>query len=178
MSQRQRFSFYSILAENADFSVEEGCDGQKEITIPISKSLDGDRIVYVVTEFSEMLSGEQRYWELSFGFEVISLSGSFQDFRTQDRDDAAPFIPEELRCKIIGLVADSAAALVKHTSPGSIYWVTKGGSLPDKAMQKYYTILDRILPLGYEVAQYGTDQAGRRFCIVRKTPGQQPPDQA
>jgi hypothetical protein len=159
--------YVPALSACPDLTVTDGEDGKKEVLIKLSFSKDFDRNVFLFTELSDFELDGEICSEIAFGYEVISLSGSHADYRTFERDVLLLLHPE-VRAEVLNLVMNSLEKLINTLSPKRLFWVANGQNIPEKAARKYEMLERSVKNLGYTVCEAGTDQYGRRFCLMQK----------
>ena len=118
--------------------------------MPVSIAEDGRRTVAVVSRLDGFIHNDEETFE--FSFEILVFSNDDADglpFRTMDRHIASQYIPLEIRQTIIPIVVQSLCSLVDAVRPSNIYMVTKDGTLPEKAMPKFDTLVSALLDLGF-----------------------------
>lgn len=145
-------------------------DGPHDLTVTVALARDADqnRIVSLICELSELMQGDDRYAEFAFSIAVFALDDSIEPFVTQDRHMAAPYIPEDLRPRVIQVVCEALKVLIRKDDPERFYMVTKGSDLPDKALRKFQTIREALENMGYFLTEHGTDRFSRRFWSMAK----------
>jgi hypothetical protein len=163
--------FYSILRPHPyDIQVEDGEAGGKMTMVAIARGHDENRIVSVVCEMVETEIGGALHWEFSFSIDVFALDAGIEPFRTQERQMAAPFIPDSIRASVMAVVCESLKCLANHVNPMLIYWVTKDREPPKKGLRKYHMLRETLESVGYSPLSEGTDPFGRRFWTMRRNP--------
>jgi len=85
---------------------------------------------------------------------------------TQDRFMARGYLPEEVVPFVLPCVSGAIGALVDAVQPTVIYRVTKATQPPDKALAKHQMVTDRLVELGFQVQDSGTDEFGRQFWVM------------
>ena len=162
---------FEPLLEGPPFQIEvEEVEDGFAVMVALSCNQADQRIVSVETALEFTSIETEEVWEISFSIVVVSGDDSFEPFQTQDRDMAAPYIPAQIRPMVMPVVCESASALVKSRLPPAIYLVAKIDNLPEKAMSKYYMLIQALDAAGYALDRDGTDWAGRRFWLLRKKP--------
>jgi hypothetical protein len=153
-----------------DLTFENQLDGPGGvISVPIARSDDLNRVVFVETLLGPAMIDGLEHGEISFQIKVICMDESLPDVVTQDRNDAIPFIPEEIRDSILNIVCLSCAKLLGTLDFTCIYYVTKAPYLPDKAMRKYELLTEAVQGCGYVIYERGTDPSYRPFWKLRRT---------
>lgn len=157
--------FYGIL-RGPPYEIEicDGDRGSKWVAVPISQ--DGQRVVSVICELAGTEIDGLVMWEFSFAIDCISLDDGTEPFRTQDRQIAAPYIPDNVRPHIMDMVCECIKLLIEHVKPDYIYRVTKESAPGEKALLKHHMLTKTLENAGYSVLQEGTDQFGRRFWTM------------
>jgi len=138
---------------------------------PIATCLETMRLVNIVCRLKIGFDTSIFYGyfhEIAFEIEVISLDGATESFATQDRNDAAGFIPAEARAKIIDAVAEGYRRLVDLIRPRYIFRVTKASVSIVKAKRKHDVLTRCLEAVGYSVIQAGIDQFGRGFWLMER----------
>jgi hypothetical protein len=162
-----RHMFTSIL-KPAPYDVEvENVDGCLTVMVAFATCPDRNRIVSVVSELAETDICEEPCWEFSFSIDVIALDGGFEPFRTQDRQIAAPYIPDDVRGRIMGVVSCSLLALVERANCALIYRVTKDRDPIEKSLKKHHLLTETLENAGFSILNEGTDPFSRRFWIMK-----------
>lgn len=138
------------------------------VSVQIARGRDENRIVSVVCELIETLIDGELQWEFSFSIDVFALDDSIEPFRTQERQTAAPYIPNDIRGEVMKVVCAGLRSLTNHTNPPLVYWVTKDREPPEKGMKKYHMLREVLQDMGYLLCREGTDPFGRRFCTMQK----------
>jgi len=163
--------FRSIL-KPSPFDIEVDDEGAGYATVQVAIAQDDTRIVSVVCEVANTNDiCDEPCSEFSFSIDVVGLfDDSIEPFRTQDRNIAAAYIPQEIRSSVMDVVGAGLMALLEYTKPALLYWVTKDRAPPEKALPKYYLLRDLAQTLGYAVETEGTDPFGRRFWLMRRNP--------
>jgi hypothetical protein len=161
--------FYSILRPPPyDIQVNDDGRGCTTVIVAIARGNDENRVVSVVCELEHTDAiCDEPCWEFSFSIDVFALDDSIEPFRTQDRDIAAKYIPADIRGSIMEVVCEALKALLNHTRPPLIYWVTKDIEPPEKAVQRHHLLRETAQTLGYSVVGHGTDPFRRRFWTMR-----------
>jgi hypothetical protein len=162
----------SVIGPPYDIEITDGDDGGYTSLYEIGCHEDGGRLVFVRSDLIETLIGDELLWEFSFSIDVLSLDGSYEPFSTQEAPIAARYIPEGARSCVMPIVCAGLAKLVNHAGANRLYWVTKGRDLPEKALGKYYMLIE-TLQIGntFAVDEEGTDQFGRRFWTMDRVGG-------
>jgi len=147
-----------------DLQIEDdhGC-----LAISVEIASSGDRIVVVVCELTDL---DQPYAEFSFSIAVVSLDQTHEEFQTQDRQIAAPFIPDGVRPSVMRVVCSCLDAMVKRAKPLGVYRVVKEPNAHEKALKKHEMLTEVLENTGYFVEDQGTDPFDRRFCTMRRNP--------
>lgn len=158
----------TLFAPPAAFAVEAEGEGYL-VTIPVAVCSQHDRVVSLVTEMCPAQMDGISAYELSFSILVVSESGSYEAFLTQERNMARPYLPGGVPDLIMPLVCASIHSLVENVKPAFIYRVTKGASLPPKALEKHHMVTGAVQSCGYTVCETGTDPCGRTFWLMEKS---------
>lgn len=161
--------FNSILRPSPyDIEVMD-IDGCLTTAVAMARSADGNRLVSMVCELIETNICEVPCWEFSFTVDVVWLDGGGDDFRTQNRQMAAPYIPDDLRPKVMDVVCEALKCLVSHANCGMVYRVTKDVAPGEKALKKHDLLTEVLENTGYSVVDEGTDPLNRRFWLMKKS---------
>ncbi|WP_448190100.1 hypothetical protein [Azospirillum sp. sgz301742] len=139
------------------------------ISEPLAFCSETGRLVTVDSRLVPAEYGGASFWEFSFEIAVLSEDGSEESFTTQDREIARGYIPESVRSRVMDIVGQACRKLLDKERPSGLYRVTKGRSLPGKAMRKHETLTAVCVEAGYGVTQTGTDPAGRTFWAMSRT---------
>jgi hypothetical protein len=123
------------------------------------------RSVAVRTMLTPFTYEEIAAHELAF---EIAIAGDEADevFVTQDRFMARGYLPAEVVPLVMPCVCGAIGALVETVQPAVIYRVTKATQPPDKALVKHQMVTGRLVELGFEVQDSGTDEFGRQFWVM------------
>lgn len=103
--------------------------------------------------------------ELKFEM-VIAGDEADEVFVTQDRFMARGYLPDDVVPLVMPCVCGAIGALVETVQPAVIYRVTKATQPPDKALRKHQMVTDRLVELGFQVQDSGTDDFGRQFWVM------------
>jgi hypothetical protein len=117
---------------------------------------------------SPMPDHEPGTFEFSFGFTKADIEGAGEAYFTQDRDEVRAYLAGLPVDHILPTVREALCALVEHVQPAYIYRVTKGRSLPQKAMVKHQMVTDTLYGLGYSQVDAGTDRFDRTFWFMSR----------
>ncbi|MEH2547124.1 hypothetical protein V1283_003769 [Bradyrhizobium sp. AZCC 2262] len=160
--------FASIL-KVAPYDIEvDIIDGCPAVTVNIAECPDRNKIVSVVCELAQTNICAEPCWEFSFSIDVFALDGCIEPFRTHDRQMAAPYIPAEIRGKIMDVVCHGLLALIEHANCGLIYRVTKDRDPTENSLKKHHLLTETLENAGYSVLDEGTDPFDRRFWLMQR----------
>jgi hypothetical protein len=160
---------FSSILKAAPYDIEvDDIDGCLTAIVAIAACQDRNRIVSVVCELIETDICEDPCWEFSFSVEVFALDGCIEPFRTQDRQIAAGYIPEEIRARIMDIVCHGLMALVERANCDLVYRVTKDREPTENSLKKHHLLTETLVNAGYSVLEEGTDPFNRRFWIMRR----------
>jgi hypothetical protein len=145
--------------------VEDGDNGSKVVVVEIARR--GPRIVAVSCELVQTATGAEICSEFAFSIIVFSVDDSFEPFETQDRNIAAPFIPQVVRPLVMPLVASCLQSLIESARPARVYRVAKEPNPVEKALIRHHFLTNALSGMGYVIEDEGTDPYNRRFCLMR-----------
>lgn len=141
-------------------------EDQKSVLIPVARCHETNCVVQFRCHLAPVFAISHGCWEFSFDMYVHWLDDSEPDFKTQERNSAYHYIPAEIRASVVPAVCLCVAPLVEACSPLSIYRVTKGRNLQEKALQKHHIIAERFNDLGYGTEETGLDRSGRMYWLM------------
>lgn len=144
--------------------VQDGEDISKLVAVEIAHEDNGDRVVSVVSELH--FDSNEDFWEFEFSIAVVSAFGTCEPFETQDREMAKPFIPDDVRGLVMGVVSDSLRALLGTVQPPLIYRVTKEPGPDENALLKHHILTQVLENAGYYTVEQGTDLFGRCYWVM------------
>src|SRR5882762_2217865 len=102
---------FSSILRASPYDIEVDADGDcPTVIVAIAQCNEKNRIVSVVCELAKADVCKEPCWEFSFSIEVFALDGSIEPFRTQDRQIAVGYIPDEVRKRVMDVVCEALKA--------------------------------------------------------------------
>ena len=157
--------FVPALDQVPDEYEVEGPDPNYWVLTLLAVSEDELRDVAVRTLLTPFTHNDAAAHELQFEI-VIAGDEADEVFVTQDRFMARGYLPTEVIPLVMPCVCGAIGALVAAVQPAVIYRVTKATQPPDKALMKHQMVTERLVELGFEVQDSGTDDFGRQFWVM------------
>lgn len=145
-------------------------EGQKSVLIPVAFCSESSCTVLCRAHLIPCPDLEPGCWEFVFDIYVQWMDGSQEALKTMDRTMAAPYIPDDVRGLIMPLVCTALEMLVETCRPETVFRVTKGRNLPDKALIKHYMLSNTLEQLGFSAVENGTDRADRTYSLMSLHP--------
>ena len=157
--------FVPALDHVPDHYDVEGPDPNYWVLTLLAVSEDELKNVAVRTLLMPFTHDDVAAHELKFEI-VIAGDEADEVFVTQDRFMARGYLPAEVVPLVIPCVCGAIGALVEAVQPTVIYRVTKATQPPDKALGKHQIVTERLVELGFQVHDSGTDGFGRLFWVM------------
>ena len=154
--------FYGIL-RGPPYATDVCDRGDGCIAVVVELASDGNRIVSVICELTDMGADLPGTWEFAFSIGCFAIDDSMEAFETQDRYIAFPFIPNDVRPRVMDVVCDCLKALIDHAKPEKVYQVTKQVLPDEKPLKKHHMLTEVLHSIGYVLLEDGTDPFDRRF---------------
>jgi len=160
---------FSSILRASPYDIEVDADGDcPTVIVAIAQCNEKNRIVSVVCELAKADVCKEPCWEFSFSIEVFALDGSIEPFRTQDRQIAVGYIPDEVRKRVMDVVCEALKALLDHTNCRLIYRVTKDRDPSEKGLKKHHLLTETLVNVGFSLLEDGTDPYSRRYWIMQR----------
>jgi hypothetical protein len=157
--------FVPALDQVPDEYEVEGPDPNYWVLTLLAVSEDELRDVAVRTLLIPFIRDDTEVHELKFEI-VIAGDEADEVFVTQDRYMARGYLPAEVVPLVMPCVCGAIGALAGAVQPAVIYRVTKATQPPDKALRKHQIVTERLVELGFQVQDSGTDEFGRQFWVM------------
>jgi hypothetical protein len=129
---------------------------------------DGSQLVTLDVRLDPMSDQGPDIFELSYCFTIDDADGGGLAYSTQDRFEVDRHFCGLSKAHVLPSVCAAVEALVCHVQPSSIYRVTKGIKLPQKALVKYLLVTEHLSEMGFQVVDEGTDGFGRLFWLMSR----------
>jgi hypothetical protein len=157
----------------ADEIAVDDIGGDLSATIPIGESDDAQTRLTLVAEAK--LTGHEgdTFYELGFHFELVPLAHPDELENPPDIEElwtaaaVAPYKPVELEGQLLSQVCECYKAIVKKAYECPIYRVSYGVIDPENPPHRHEILTNLLEDEGYEIADEGTDELGRRFWLMR-----------
>jgi len=160
--------FQSILEDHPKLQVERDDNDNYIVAIPLAVETNDQRLVNLVCEIEPFVLDEEETFQFLYSIQIIALNDDFEPFETMESAIARPYIPNDIRDRIVDLVLDSVRLLVVKIPMSKIYMVAKEGKLPDKAFKKHARLIETFEELGFYLDIEGYDPSGRRVWTLRR----------
>ncbi|RJF88288.1 hypothetical protein D3874_15775 [Oleomonas cavernae] len=134
-----------------------GCDIQR----PVARSVETQQTVMLHTTLL-CIDETDRVFEFSFGIVVISDDDTMETFETQDPLMSRPYLPDEIRSKVMDLVLLDLVYMVRRFRPQHIIRVRKINNGPPKTDGKHNLISEVLTGMDYPVEETFVDKLGRK----------------
>ena len=159
--------FVPALDRVPDAYEVEGDETHHWVLTLLAVSDDEVRSVAVRTSLIPFTHEDVAAHELKFEI-VIAGDEADELFVTQNRDMARGYLPDDVVPLVMPCVCGSVGALIETVQPAVIYRVTKATQPPDKALRKHQMVTERLVELGFQVQDSGTDAFGRQFWTMTR----------
>lgn len=157
--------FFPALEQIPNEFEVEGPDPNYWVLTLLAVSEDEVRDVSVRTLLMPFTHEGYAAYELKFEI-VIASDEADEAFVTQDRFMARGYLPDQVIPLVMPCVCGAIGSLVEAVQPDVIYRVTKATQPPGKALGKHQMITERLVELGFQVQDSGTDEFGRQFWVM------------
>lgn len=158
-------------SDRGEIFVQHREGGAAFVIVPLAVSSDPLRIVSLWTEFEFFydpnMSPSGLIAHLFFKIIVQFPNDDGESFETMDREIASKYLPDGAKERVMEFVLASIEALVDAVKPASIYRVAKISGVSEKALRKHTLVTNRLVELGYDVAECDFDGFGRPFWLMR-----------
>lgn len=159
-------------SDRGEIFVQHREGGAAFVLVPLALSNNPLRVVSLWTEleffYDPNMSPSGLIAHLFFKIIVQFPHDDGETFETMDREIAAKYLPDGVRERVMDFVLASIDALVDAVKPTSIYRVAKVSGVPEKALTKHTLVTNRLVELGYDVAECAFDGFGRPFWLMRR----------
>lgn len=160
--------FQSILPDNPKLEVEQDEDGNYVIAVPLALHNIDQRLVNLVCEIEPFILDDEETFQFLYSIQIIALNDDFEPFETMESAIARPYIPNDIRGRIVDLVLDCVRLFVEELEMSKIYMVAKEGDLPEKALRKHGRLIQTFEELDFYLDVEGEDPSGRLTWTMRR----------